>query len=145
MDTDLALELVRIGREVGREQGVTVTVAVVDAAGHQVALARGKNWHGPYIAFGKARLASAFRKPTSTLLEQWAERPLFAQSLTEVLPGGVTLNPGGWPVFDGDDCIGAIGVGGGSPTQDDLVARLTVEQFAASHRSGDPTTAQEDA
>lgn len=127
MDTDLALELIATGRRIAADRGLTVTVAVVDAAGHPVALARGKNWHGPYMAFGKARLSAAFRKPTSQLMEQWADRPLFAQSLTAVIPQGVTLNPGGYPVFDGDECIGAIGVGGSSPENDDLVARLTVE------------------
>jgi uncharacterized protein GlcG (DUF336 family) len=131
MDTDFALELVAKARAIGTERGLTVTIAVVDAAGHPVALARGKNWHGPYMAFGKARLAAAFRKSTATLLHQWADRPLFAQSLTEVIPGGVTLNPGGHPVFDGDTCIGAVGVGGGSPDQDDLVARLAVEAAGA--------------
>ena len=131
MDTDFALELVAKARAIGTERGLVVTVAVVDAAGHPVALARGKNWHGPYIAFGKARLAAAFRKSTAVLLQQWADRPLFAQSLTEVIPGGVTLNPGGYPVFDGDECIGAVGVGGGSPDQDDLVARLAVEAAGA--------------
>jgi uncharacterized protein GlcG (DUF336 family) len=94
-----------------------------------VALARGKNWHGPYMAFGKARLAAAFRKPTSQLLEQWADRPLFAQSLTTVLPQGVTLNPGGYPIYQGGECIGAIGVGGSSPEDDDTVARLTAESL----------------
>lgn len=126
MNTDLALELVATGRRIGRELGLEVTVAVVDAAGHPVALARGKNWHGPYLAFGKARLSAAFRKPTAQLLEQWADRPLFAQSLGDVLPQGVTLNPGGWPIVDADgSCIGAIGVGGGRPDQDDEVARRT--------------------
>lgn len=131
MDTDFALELVATARAIGKERELTVTVAVVDAAGHPVALARGKHWHGPYIAFGKARLAAAFRKPTGVLLQQWADRPMFAQSLTEIIPGGVTLNPGGYPVFDGDSCIGAVGVGGGSPDEDDLVARLAVEAMAA--------------
>ncbi|HRD99909.1 MAG TPA: heme-binding protein, partial [Ilumatobacteraceae bacterium] len=74
-------------------------------------------------AFGKARLAAAFRKPTATLLEQWKDRPLFAQSLTEVIPQGVTLNPGGYPIFLDDECIGAFGVGGGSPQQDEHLAR----------------------
>lgn len=131
MDTDAALELVAAARRIGREHGLTVTAAVVDAAGHPVALARGKNWHGPYLAFGKARLAAAFRKPTGALLEQWAERPLFAQSLVGVLPEGVTLNPGGHPVFAADgECVGALGVGGGRPEQDEQVARLAVEALA---------------
>jgi len=131
VDTDFALALVAAARAIGTERGLTVTAAVVDASGHPVALARGKNWHGPYIAFGKARLSAAFRKPTGELLQQWADRPLFAQSLTEVIPGGVTLNPGGWPVFDDHSCIGALGVGGGSPDEDDLVARLAVEAMCA--------------
>lgn len=130
MDTDSAMELIATGRRIGRERGLDVTVAVVDAAGHPVALARGKNWHGPYLAFGKARLAAAFRKPTGDLLEQWADRPLFASSLTSVLPGGVTLNPGGHPLVDADGvCAGAIGVGGGRPDEDAEVARLTAESW----------------
>lgn len=129
METDAALALIAATRRIAAERGLTVTVAIVDAAGHPVALARGKNWHGPYMAFGKARLAAAFRKPTGQLMQDWAERPLFAQSLTSVIPQGVTLNPGGHPLFDGDTCVGAIGVGGSSPDNDDLVARLAAEAF----------------
>lgn len=140
VDTDAALELVAAGRRIGREHGLVVTVAVVDAAGHPVALARGKNWHGPYLALGKARLAAAFRKPTGELLEQWADRPLFANSLSDVLPQGVTLNPGGHPVFHGDDCVGAVGVGGGRPEQDDEIARLAVESISADPAPSDPET-----
>jgi uncharacterized protein GlcG (DUF336 family) len=101
-----------------------------------VVIARGKAeaWHGPYMAAGKARLAAAFRKPTVTLIEQWADRPLYAMSLTEIIPGGVTLNPGGYPIFDKGVCIGAIGIGGGAPALDDEVARLTVEALGASQR-----------
>src|SRR5260370_24591315 len=73
---------------------------------------------------GKARMASAFRKPTAQFLEQWKDRPLFPQSLTSVLPGEITLNPGGYPIFENGEFIGAIGVGRGSPSQDDAVARL---------------------
>lgn len=127
MDTDAALALITTARRIAGEHGLTVTVAIVDAAGHQVALARGKNWHGPYMAFGKARLSAAFRKPTRQLLEEWADRPLFAQSLTGIIPQGVTLNAGGYPIFDHGSCVGAIGIGGSSPDNDDLIARLSIE------------------
>ncbi len=135
METDLALDIVATARRIAAEHGLTMTVAVVDAAGHPVALARGKNWHGPYMAFGKARLSAAFRKPTRRLLEDWADRPLFAQSLTEVIPQGVTLNPGGYPVVIDGECIGAIGLGGSSPDNDDLIARLTAEDVERRHGS----------
>lgn len=124
MEFEKALEYVQRARAIARERGLNVSVAVHDTAGHPVAVARGKSWHGPYMAMGKARLASAFRKPTAQLVEQWKDRPLFPQSLTTILPGGITLNPGGYPIFEDGEFIGAIGVGGGAPAQDDLVARL---------------------
>jgi uncharacterized protein GlcG (DUF336 family) len=76
------------------------------------------------MAMGKARLAAAFAKPTSQLVEQWKDRMLFPQSLIEIIPGGITVNPGGYPIMENGEMIGAIGVGGGSPDQDELIARL---------------------
>ncbi|MDQ7910110.1 heme-binding protein [Phytohabitans sp. ZYX-F-186] len=131
LDFDRALEYVLRARKIGAELGLRVTVAVHDPAGHPVLVARGGDkWHGPYMAMGKARLAAAFRKPTSVLLENWRDRPMFPLSLTEVLPGGVTLNPGGYPIVEHGEFVGAIGVGGGSPDQDELVARRTVAELA---------------
>ena len=143
MDFDEALRWVTTARAIGSEHGLTVTVAIHDAGGHPVMVARGKpdKWHGPYMAMGKARLAAAFQKPTAQLVEGWRDRPLFPTSLLEVIPGGVTINPGGWPIFDADRCIGAIGVGGGKPEQDDLVARATVEALGGlPSRAGNDTT-----
>jgi glc operon protein GlcG len=126
MEFEKAFEYVTRARELARERGLNVTVAVHDLAGHPVALARGKarSWHGPYMAMGKARLAAAFGKPTSQLVEQWKDRMLFPQSLIEIIPGGITVNPGGYPIMEDGEMIGAIGVGGGSPDQDELIARL---------------------
>ena len=118
MQTDRALRLIEVGRRLAAERGMIATIAVADSAGHPVALARGKSWHGPYMAMGKARLAAAFRKPTADLVERWKERPLFPQSLLSVLPGEITLNPGGYPLFEGDEFVGAVGVGGSTPKDD---------------------------
>ncbi len=140
MLTDDALELVAMARRIASERGITATVAVHDLAGHPVAVARGGKWHGPYMAMGKARLAAAFQKPTADLMKQWADRPLFPQSLTEVLPGGVTLNPGGYPIIVDGECIGAIGVGGSSPDNDHDIARTAVEAFVEVLRSRSENT-----
>jgi uncharacterized protein GlcG (DUF336 family) len=138
MDFEQALWLVLRAREIGSGSGLNVTVAVHDVAGHPVLVARGSDkWHGPYLAMGKARLAAAFRKPTSVLLEGWKDRPLFAMSLPGVLPGEVTLNPGGYPLHRDGEFVGAIGVGGGSPDDDDRVARLAAEAFAARNQVRD--------
>jgi glc operon protein GlcG len=133
MDFDKAMRFLETAKAIGRAKGVEVSVAVLDAAGHPVLVARGKEeaWHGPYMAMGKARLAAAFRTSTAKLLENWADRPLYPMSLTEIIPGGVTLNKGGVPIFENGECIGAIGVGGSSPDNDHEVARRTVEQLGA--------------
>ena len=91
MDYDTAFAYLQRARNLGKERGLEVSVAVHDAAGHPVAVARGKvrSWHGPYMAMGKARLAAAFGKPTSDLVEQWKDRTLFPQSLIEIIPGGL--------------------------------------------------------
>lgn len=136
MDFERALQFVQKAKSIGAAEGVEVSVAILDAAGHPVLIARGKKeaWHGPYMASGKARLAAAFRKPTAQLMEQWADRPMFPESLTSIIPGGVTLNKGGYPIFENGECVGAIGVGGSSPDSDDRVARATVEAFGADKR-----------
>ena len=64
-------------------------------------------------------------------MKQWEDRPLFPMSLTAVIPEGVTLNPGGYPIFENGEFTGAIGVGGGSPQTDDDIARITVEDMGA--------------
>src|SRR5580658_8109944 len=135
MDFDKAMRFLETAKSIGRAKGVEVSVAILDAAGHPVLVARGKKdaWHGPYMAMGKARLAAAFRKSTAKLLEQWEDRPLYPMSLTEIIPGGVTLNKGGMPIFENGVCIGAIGVGGGSPEVDDAVARDAVAAVAGTH------------
>lgn len=129
MDFELAMQYLTTAKALGKERGVEVSVAIVDAAGHTVLLARGKQeaWHGPYMSAGKARLAAAFRKPTKQLIEQWKDRPEYGASLVSIIPGGVTLNPGGYPIFKDGECIGAMGIGGGPPESDDAVAKATLE------------------
>src|SRR5580658_8211435 len=136
MDFDRAMRFLETAKSIGRVKGVEVSVAIMDASGHPVLVARGKEeaWHGPYMAMGKARLAAAFRKSTASLLEQWADRLLYPPSLTEIIPGGVTLNKGGMPIFENGECIGAIGIGGSSPDSDHEVARKTVEAMGATQK-----------
>ncbi len=137
MDFEKAMKFLETAKSIGREKGIEVSVAIHDAAGHPVLVARGKadSWHGPYMAMGKARLAAAFKKSTAKLIEQWKDRPLYPMSLTEIIPGGITLNPGGVPIFEDGVCIGAIGCGGSSPEGDHEVARKTVEALGA-HKPG---------
>jgi glc operon protein GlcG len=133
LDFDLALKFVKKAKAIGARKGADVSVAILDDSGHPILVARGKpqSWHGPYMAMGKARLAAAFKKPTKDLMEQWEKRPYFPISLVEIIPGGVTLNAGAYPIVIDGVCIGAIGVGGGSPAVDDAVALETVKAMKA--------------
>lgn len=114
MEYGRALDILLKSMEIGNDRHFEVSAAVADASGNPVLTARGKetDWHGRYMATGKARLAAAFRKSTDVLKEHWKDRPMFPMSLTEASPGGVTLNAGGYSTFDGVDCVGAIGIGG---------------------------------
>lgn len=144
LDFELALEYVTTARSIGREHGLLITVAVHDPAGHPVLVARGSHkWHGPYMAMGKARLAAAFGRSTAELVENWQARPMFADSLNSVIPGGVTVNPGGEPIILRGNMIGAIGVGGGTPDQDGRVARETVTAVDERHSSKPPFKSEE--
>ena len=138
MNYETARTFLDKAKAVGAARGVEVSVAIVDSAGRPVLVARGKPeaWHGPHMASGKARLAAAFRKPTIVLMKQWEDRPLFPMSLTAVIPEGVTLNPGGYPIYENGVFVGAIGVGGGSPKTDDEIARVTVEELGAMKPAG---------
>ena len=55
---------------------------------------------------------------------------------SEIIPGGVTLNKGGYPIFEDGRCIGAIGVGGGSPENDEAVAAATIKAMGAGKPPG---------
>ena len=129
MNFDRALEIMLKAKQVGKDHGLEVSVAVVDPAGHPVLVARGREtaWHGPYMAVGKARLSAAFRKP-----DRRPDGAVEGPSDVSGQPDRSHPRRGDaerrrTPIFDGEECIGAIGIGGGSPANDGKIARLTVE------------------
>jgi glc operon protein GlcG len=64
---------------------------------------------------GKARTAAITRTPTSSLAERVQTMPgLLTMSLTPI--------GGGVPLMVGSYCVGAIGVSGGTPQQDEEIA-----------------------
>jgi uncharacterized protein GlcG (DUF336 family) len=100
-------------------------ILVVDACGDEKA-SRRMDGNGPAsvaLVPAKARTALAFRQPTAR----------FAQGVTDpgriasFVAAGFSLLGGGRPIMEGDMVIGAIGVGGGSPEQDDEVAAAALE------------------
>lgn len=97
----------------------TVVIAVVDDGGHLILLERRDDTQvaSVDVAIAKARTAAIFRRPTREFEQQIKNGRL----ATLVLPGAAPLQ-GGVPIVLGTQCLGAIGVSGNSPAQDEQVA-----------------------
>lgn len=115
-----ALEIIDRAHAKAREQGINVTVAVVDGGGLLVALGRmdGAAPLSPQIAEAKAVGAVMLHRDGASLAELARDRPGFfavADRLTRVpiVPGlGSVL------VKRDGNVAGAVGVSGGKPEQD---------------------------
>lgn len=106
---------------------VKMNIAVVDSGANLVGFARQDGaWLGSTdIAIKKAKTAVLFQMPSADIgkLSQPGE-PLYGIELSN---GGLISFGGGIPIMDGDTVIGAIGVSGGTVTQDIEVATAGLE------------------
>jgi glc operon protein GlcG len=104
------------------ELGFKVAVAVVDAAGHLVACDRmdGALWIAPEIARAKANAAAAFQATTQDLETRFATaRALFAGNVAALGDYKLVFGRGGVPLVVGDRIVGAVGVSGAVPPDND--------------------------
>jgi glc operon protein GlcG len=114
------------------ELGFKVAVAVVDAGGHLVACDRmdGALWITPEIARAKANAAAAFQATTQDLETRFATaRALFAGNVASLGDYKLVFGRGGVPLVAGDRIVGAVGVSGAVPPDNDHV----IADAAAGH------------
>jgi uncharacterized protein GlcG (DUF336 family) len=105
-----------------QELGFKVAVVVVDAAGHLVACDRmdGALWITPEIARAKANAAAAFQATTQDLETRFATgRALFAGNVAARGDYKLVFGRGGVPLVAGDRIVGAVGVSGAVPPDND--------------------------
>jgi uncharacterized protein GlcG (DUF336 family) len=104
-----------------RELGFRVAIAVVDEAGHLVACDRmdGALWVTPEIARAKANAAAAFRTTTLDLEERFTKRMLFAENVAGLGDYRFVFGKGGVPIVEGGAVVGAVGVSGAVPADND--------------------------
>ena len=135
----LANAIIAAAIEKGREMQLgPLTIAVLDAGGHTIALQRedGASNSRPQIATAKAAGALALGISSRIIGEVAADRPSFIGSLHSLSPGGVVPAAGGVIVRDGSDvAIGAVGVTGDLSDNDEICALAGIE--AAGLRSSD--------
>ena len=102
-----------------------LSVAVLDGGGHLLAFARqdGASTLRPQIAMGKAGGALALGISSRQIGAMAAERASFVGSLGPIAPYGVIPAAGGVIVVAADGrTIGAVGVSGDSPHNDEVCA-----------------------
>jgi glc operon protein GlcG len=117
-----ARESVERGFAKAQALGFKVAIAVVDDAGHLVVCDRmdGALWVTPEIARAKANAAAAFHATTLDLEERFSKRQLFADNV---------FGKGAVPLVEDGRIVGAVGVSGAVPADNDH----TIADAAAGH------------
>jgi len=115
-----------------RKRGSTVVIVVVDDGGYPILLRRLDDTQvaSVDVGIGKARTAAIFRRPSKVFEDQVRNGRLAALAL----PGATPLQGGVPLTFDGK-VIGAIGVSGNTPQEDEDIAMAGAAVADAALRS----------
>jgi glc operon protein GlcG len=102
------------------KRGSTVVIVVVDDGGHVLFLERLNDTQvaSVEVGIGKARTAAIFRRPSKDFEDQIRN----GRAASLVLPGATPLQ-GGVPLVVGGQVVGAIGVSGNTPQEDEDIAK----------------------
>ena len=122
---------------IAEAERIPIAVAIADAGGHLVMLERmdGGRFHTVHSSTTKAVCAASNKRPTTTKGAQ-AQALDIAHAIGLALAAGPerwTAMEGGYPIIVDGECIGGIGVSGGSWEFDDRVARAAVEAIGAGY------------
>jgi len=103
------------------KRGSTVVIAVVDDGGHLLVLERLDDTQvaSVEVGIGKARTAAIFRRPSKEFEDQVKNGRVAALAL----PGATPLQ-GGIPISFQGKVIGAVGVSGNTPQEDEDIAKV---------------------
>lgn len=105
-------------------RGARVVIAITDHGGNLMLLRRldGAQMASVNVAIDKARSAAVFRRPSKVLEDQVRAGRVGALQLA----GGVALQAG-IPITVADEVVGAIGVSGETPAEDETIALAGAE------------------
>ena len=103
--------------------GLKAGITVVDPRGDAIASARmdGARFITSDISRGKATVAAVFGQPSGVLEGQKDSAPM--QSLFAMNQGRWVFRQGAVPIMQGGEVAGAVGVSGGTPQQDEDIAK----------------------
>ncbi|WP_306028732.1 MULTISPECIES: GlcG/HbpS family heme-binding protein [unclassified Stappia] len=117
-----------------------LTVAVLDAGGHLVALSRqdGSSILRPQVASGKAFGAVAVGAGSRWLDDNAKTRPHFVQALNGAAGGAIVPVPGGVLIREakGGEILGAVGISGDTSDNDEACAIAGIEAIGLTPDQG---------
>ena len=118
-----------------KKRNATVVIVVVDDGGYPLVLKRLNDTQvaSVDVGIGKARTAAIFRRPSKDFEDQIKN----GRVASLVLPGATPLQGGVPLVFDGK-VVGAIGVSGNTPQEDEDIAKAGAASFESSMKSPAP-------
>ena len=125
---DEAARMLSKARAKAEEIGIRVTMAVLDPRGDLIALHRmdGALWRSVPISQGKAAASAAWDTPSGELAERWDQPVVRAFAMME--NGRLIPGQGALPIRRPDGTmVGAIGVSGARPAQDEAVAQAGLD------------------
>ncbi|MDA1097608.1 MAG: heme-binding protein [Proteobacteria bacterium] len=123
------------------EDMLPLTVAVLDAGGHLVALKRedGSGILRADIATGKAWGALGMGIPSRTIGERLGQRPAFQGALVGASNGRFVPVPGGVLVLSADgQVIGAVGISGDTSDRDEYCAIQGIQAAGLASAPAEP-------
>ena len=117
-----------------KKRGATVVIVVVDDGGHVLYLERLNDTQVASVDVGiaKARTAAIFRRPSKVFEDQIRDGRVAALAL----PGATPLQ-GGIPLLADGRVVGAIGVSGNTPQEDEEIAIAGAAALTASPTHAD--------
>lgn len=133
-----AKKMVQTATARARDAGIAVSVAIVDAGGHVIALERmdGGRFHTVHSATTKAVSAASNKRSTAARGAQGQALDT-NHALGLALAAGTgrwTAMEGGCPVLIGGECLGGVGVAGGDWKTDETIAQEAVASIGAAWR-----------
>lgn len=131
---DVAKRIVAAAEAEAVRRKATVVIAVVDDGGHLILLQRLDDTQvaSVEVGIGKARTAAIFRRPSKVFEDQVREGRVAALAL----PGATPLQ-GGIPIVYEGKVIGAIGVSGNTPQEDEDIAKAGAAVTESAIRGGE--------
>ena len=129
-----AKKAVEAAEKEAARRGATVVIAVVDDGGRLILLERLDDTQvaSVDVGIGKARTAAIFRRPSKVFEDQIREGRVAALAL----PGATPLQ-GGIPIIIDGKVVGAIGVSGNTPQEDEEIAIVGASAIGEAIASGE--------